>query len=491
MSTLPSILVVDDEPRSLESIDRILNEQFDIHTAENAEAALKILQREWIQILLCDQRMPGMTGIEFCTRVREEYPNIIRIIISGFTDSSDIIQAINEGGIYQFITKPWHPNELISKLTNAVDLFRLQRENELLSVELKLRPDTIEQLMIEKRRSLKARYDWDQGIVRSPESCMNNVCNLVRNVAPYDVNVLLTGESGTGKELCARALHYNSLRQDKPFVAENCGALPDELLESELFGHKSGAFTGATADRIGLFEMANGGTIFLDEIGDTSPAFQVKLLRVLQEGEIRPLGSNTRRKVDVRVICATNRDLDEDIQTEKFRQDLFYRLATFEISIPPLRERRNDITPLAINLLNQAMDQLGKKVKGISEEALKCFEAYQWPGNVREMQNEIKRMLVLGQKDILGSELVSPHILHATPAESQADMELLTGIEGTLKERVESLEARILKETLIRLRWNKTQTAQELGLSRVGLRNKMERYGLEKNSKIETITDAA
>ena len=491
MSTLPSILVVDDEPRSLESIDRILNEQFDIHTAENAEAALKILQREWIQILLCDQRMPGMTGIEFCTRVREEYPNIIRIIISGFTDSSDIIQAINAGCIYQFITKPWHPNELISKLTNAVDLFRLQRENELLSVELKLRPDTIEQLMIEKRRSLKARYDWDQGIVRSPESCMNNVCNLVRNVAPYDVNVLLTGESGTGKELCARALHYNSLRQDKPFVAENCGALPDELLESELFGHKSGAFTGATADRIGLFEMANGGTIFLDEIGDTSPAFQVKLLRVLQEGEIRPLGSNTRRKVDVRVICATNRDLDEDIQTEKFRQDLFYRLATFEISIPPLRERRNDITPLAINLLNQAMDQLGKKVKGISEEALKCFEAYQWPGNVREMQNEIKRMLVLGQKDILGSELVSPHILHATPAESQADMELLTGIEGTLKERVESLEARILKETLIRLRWNKTQTAQELGLSRVGLRNKMERYGLEKNSKIETITDAA
>ncbi len=489
MDSLPSILVIDDEPRSLESIERILCEYFDVHTADNTLDAEKILRKEWIQVLLCDQRMPGESGIEFYTRVREDYPNIIRIIISGYTDSDDIINAINEGGIYQFITKPWHPTELIGKLKNAVDLFRLQRENELLSVELKLKPDTIDQVMVEKRRSLKARYDWDQGIVRSPESCMNQVCELVRNVAPFDVNVVLTGESGTGKELCARALHYNSLRQDKPFVAENCGALPDELLESELFGHKRGAFTGAIDDRIGLFEMASGGTIFLDEIGETSPAFQVKLLRVLQEGEIRPLGSNTRRAVDVRVICATNRDLKDDIKTGKFRQDLFYRLATFEIAIPPLRERVRDIVPLALHILNEAMDQLGKKVKGISEEALKCFEAYQWPGNVREMQNEIKRMLVLGQKDYLGSELVSPHILHATPEESVADMAHLIGTEGTLKQRLETLEARIIKEALIRLRWNKTQVAQELGLSRVGLRNKMERYGLEKNGRIETITE--
>ncbi len=487
MESLPGILVIDDEPRSLESIERILGDDFDVHTATNTQDAEAILQKEWIQVLLCDQRMPGESGVDFCTRVRADYPNIIRMIISGYTDSSDIINAINDGGIYQFITKPWHPNELISKLKNAVDLFRLQRENELLTVELKLKPDTIEQAMIEKRRSLKARYDWDQGIVRSPDSCMNRVCELVRNVAPFDVNVVLTGESGTGKELCARALHYNSLRQDKPFVAENCGALPDELLESELFGHKRGAFTGATDDHIGLFEMASGGTIFLDEIGETSPAFQVKLLRVLQEGEIRPLGSNTRRPVDVRVICATNRDLEDDIKNGNFRQDLFYRLATFEIAIPPLRERLHDIAPLALKILNEAMQQLGKKVKGISDEALKCFEAYQWPGNVREMQNEIKRMLVLGQQDYLGSELISPHILHATPEESAAEMEHLIGTEGSLKQRMETLEARIIKEALIRLRWNKTQVAQELGLSRVGLRNKMERYGLEKNGKVEVI----
>jgi len=489
MENAPSILVVDDEQRSLESIQRILSDDFDVHIANSVTEAEAILKREWIQILLCDQRMPDMSGVEFTEKVREEYPEIIRMIISGYTDSEDIIAAVNKGGIYQYITKPWHPDELITKLNNAIALFHLQRENQQLAVELKLKPDTIEQAMIEKRRALKARYNWDQGIVRSPDSNMNDVCNLIRNVAPFDVNVLLQGESGTGKELCARALHYNSLRQDKIFVAENCGALPDELLESELFGHKRGAFTGANEDRIGIFELADGGTIFLDEIGETSPAFQVKLLRVLQENEIRPLGSNTRRKINVRVVAATNRNLEEDIRTGKFRQDLFYRLATFEIEVPPLRERKEDIAPLAIAILNDAMDQLGKRVKGISEEALHCFEVYHWPGNVREMQNEIKRMLVLGQKDYLGSELVSSHILHATPLESEADMNMLNSVDGNLKERVEKLEARILKETLIRLRWNKTQASQELGLSRVGLRSKLERYGLEKNSNIEPIEE--
>ncbi|MCP3688227.1 MAG: sigma-54-dependent Fis family transcriptional regulator [Gammaproteobacteria bacterium] len=491
MTATASILVVDDEQRSLESIQRILSDRFDVHIANSIEDAEGILRREWIQVLLCDQRMPNMSGVEFSEKVRSEYPDIVRMIISGYTEAGDIIDAVNKGGIYQYITKPWHPDDLILKLNNAIKLFKLQRENQQLAVELKLKPDTIEQSMIEKRRVLKARYDWEQSIVRSPASSMNDICNTIRSVAPFDVNVVLTGESGTGKELCARSLHYNSMRQDNVFIAENCGALPDELLESELFGHKRGAFTGAIEDKVGLFELADGGTIFLDEIGDTSTAFQVKLLRVLQEREIRPLGSNQRRSIDVRVIAATNRDLEEDVRSGKFRMDLYYRLATFEINIPPLRQRRDDIVPLAISILNQTMDQLGKRVKGISDETLQCFESYQWPGNVREMQNEIKRMLILGQEDYLESNLVSPHILHATPKESSADMELLTGIDGSLKQRIESLEARILKETLIRHRWNKTQAAQELGLSRVGLRNKMERYGLEKNSKIEPINDVA
>ncbi len=491
METSPSILVVDDEQRSLESIQRILGSRFDVHVANNISDALAVLQHEWIQVLLCDQRMPDMTGVEFCQKIRDEYPEVIRMIISGYTDAGDIIDALNKGGIYQYITKPWHPDELITKLTNATDLFRLQRENEQLAVELKLKPDTIEQAMIEKRRTLKARYDWDQGIVRSPDSCMNQICNTIRNVAPFDVNILLTGESGTGKELCARALHYNSLRQDMPFAAENCGALPDELLESELFGHKRGAFTGAIEDRVGLFERANNSTILLDEIGETSPAFQVKLLRVLQENEIRPLGSNTRKPINVRVIAATNRDLEKAVKQGKFRQDLYYRLATFVIRIPPLRERQGDIAPLALSILDQAMEQLGKRVKGITQETLDCFEAYQWPGNVRELQNEIKRMLVLAQDNYLGSDLVSPHILRATPEESAADMALLTTMDGTLKQRVEKLEASILKETLMRLRWNKTQAALELGLSRVGLRSKLERYGLERNKHIEPLPDIA
>lgn len=491
METLPSILVVDDEVRSLESIERILCDHFDVHCAKTIEEAETILHQQWVQVLLCDQRMPDMTGVEFCSKMREQYPEVIRIIISGYTDSKDIIDAINDGGIYQFITKPWHPDDVISKLKNAVELSQLQRENEQLTIELKLKPNTIEQALIEKRQTLKSRYDWDLGIVRSPESCMNNVCNLVRNVSPYDVSVLLTGESGTGKELCARALHYNSLRQDNVFVAENCGALPDELLESELFGHKRGAFTGAIEDRVGLFERANGGTIFLDEIGETSPAFQVKLLRVLQEGEVRPLGTNRRRPIDVRIITATNRNLEEDVANGTFRQDLFYRLTTFQIEIPPLRDRKNDIAPLAINILNQSMEQLGKKVDGISEESIKCFEAYHWPGNVREMQNEIKRMLVLAQNNMLSSNLISPHILHATPEESKADMNLLAGIEGSLKDRVDSLEAIIIKETLMRLRWNRTKTAEELGLSRVGLRNKIDRYGLEQNTQEMSLITAS
>ncbi|HAG95008.1 MAG: sigma-54-dependent Fis family transcriptional regulator [Pseudomonadales bacterium] len=476
---LPTVLILDDEQRSVETLARILQDEFDVHCATTIEEAEAILQREWVQIILCDQRMPEMTGVEFLMRVREQWPEVIRMIISGYTDSADIIDAVNDAGIYHFITKPWQPADLLMKLHNAARLFRLQRLNEQLSVELKLRPETLADELEEKRQLLRARFDWNLGIVRSPDSAMNHVCEIIQHVAPFNVNVLLTGESGTGKELCARALHYNSLRQDGPFVAENCGALPDELLESELFGHKRGAFTGAVDDRVGLFERADGGTIFLDEIGEVSPAFQVKLLRVLQEGEIRPLGTNTRRKIDVRVVAATNRDLEKDVKEGRFRQDLYYRLATFVVQLPPLRDRAMDIEALAYAILEESSRQLGKQVKGFTEEAIHCLQAYDWPGNVRELQNEIKRMLVLAHEDTLGADLISARIVLAAPEEAQSDLELLTGIEGSLKQRVESLEARILKETLIRHRWNKTRAAEELGLSRVGLRNKLERYELE------------
>ena len=253
------------------------------------------------------------------------------------------------------------------------------------------------------------------------------------------------------------------------------------MLEAELFGHKRGAFTGAYEDRIGLFQQADGGTIFLDEVGDTSPAFQVKLLRALQEGEIRPVGSPRSVSVDVRVIAATNRDLEADIRAGRFRQDLYYRLAGMTLHLPPLRERAMDIAPLAQNLLDSVQAGSAARVKGFSAEALACIGAYRWPGNVRELQNEIRRMLALAEGDWLGAELLSARVLRAAAEDSQeSDLQLLAGLDGSLKERIEQLEARIIKEVLVRARWNKTRAAAELGLSRVGLRQKLARLGVDK-----------
>ncbi|MCM8854434.1 MAG: sigma-54 dependent transcriptional regulator [Candidatus Thiodiazotropha sp.] len=486
MSSLPTVLIVDDEVRGLETLQRILQDDFDVQIAENVKQATEILENEWVQIILCDQRMPDITGVEFLKQVRDQWPEVIRMIISGYTDSEDIISAVNDAGIYQFITKPWHPDSLILLLKNAAELFDLQRKNKILSIELKMSPTRLQAAMDKKRKRLRDEYQCEDQIVRSPQSCMNQVCEKIRRVSPYDVSVLLTGESGTGKELAARALHYNSTRWDQPFVVENCGALPDELLESELFGYKRGAFTGAVEDRAGLFERASGGTVFLDEIGEVSPAFQVKLLRVLQEGEIRPLGSSQTRQVDVRVIAATNRDLEQEVREGRFREDLYYRLATVTIHLPALRERKTDIPLIANSILDAAIQHLGKRVDGFSAEAIACMQAYHWPGNVRELQNEIRHMLVMSDMDEMGAELLSPRVLRAAPEGDEADLQTMGVLEGSLKERVESLEARILKETLIRHRWNKSQAAKELGLSRVGLRSKLERYGLE---KVEQLRD--
>jgi len=486
MSQEITALIVDDEVRSLESLERILEDDFNVLTAENTVEAEKILQTEWVQIILCDQRLPGLTGVEFLKTVRHKWPNIIRMIISGYTDSEDIISALNDAGIYQYITKPWQPDNLIHLIKNAAELFELQRLNETLSIELKMAPDAFEETVNRKREKLKQNYQSDDGITRSETSPVNAVCQKIRRVAPYDISVLITGESGTGKELAARALHYNSHRADKAFVVENCAALPDQLLESELFGYKSGAFTGAVEDRVGLFERANGGTIFLDEIGEVSPAFQVKLLRVLQEGEIRPLGASKTRQVDVRVIAATNRDLAADVKSGRFREDLYYRLTPVGIHIPPLRERLQDIPALVDKLLEQATSTLGKTANGISAEALNCMQGYHWPGNVRELQNEIQHLLVMSDTETLGAELLSPRILRAAPKEEELEIQSLSKLNGSLKERVEAIEARVLKECLIRHQWNKSRAAKELGLSRVGLRSKLERYGLAKDEGVRS-----
>ncbi len=475
----PSVLLVDDEPLSLETLTRILEEEFEVHTAGNAADAERILSEDWIQVVISDQRMPEMTGVEFLARVRERWPDLARIIISGYTDAEDIIDGINRGGVHQYITKPWHPDNLLLIVRNACRLVQLQRENALLALEMKMTPPTLEQRIAQRRERLKRNFRLD-GIVRTADSPLNQVCEQIARIAPYDIPVLLTGESGTGKELFARALHYNSPRADKPFVAENTGAMPDQLLESELFGHEKGAFTGAVSARIGLFEQADGGTIFLDEIGEVSTTFQVKLLRVLQEQEVRPLGSSRCRKVNVRVVAATNRELEQELREGRFREDLYYRLAGVRLHLPPLRERPMDIVPIAQRILDQAEREYAKPVNGFTQETLDCLTAYQWPGNVRELQNEIQRVLVLAPGRTLGADLLDPRILRvASGGESDPTAGSSSlGHRGTLKDRVEALEASVLRETLIRNRWNKTQAAEELGLSRVGLRSKLERYGL-------------
>jgi two-component system response regulator HupR/HoxA len=464
----PLVLVVDDEVRSLETLERTLEEQFEVRTASTTAEAERILQAEWVQIVLCDQRMPEGTGVEFLSRVREQWPEAIRMIISGFTNSEEIINAINHAGIYHYITKPWHPEQLLLTLTGAIRLFELQRDNEALSVELKSSPTRLQRNLNRQKRKLRQQFSCEDGMVRAGGSPLEQVCERIRRVAPYDISVLISGESGTGKELAARALHYNSQRWERPFVVENCAALPDELLESELFGYKRGAFTGAIEDRDGMFQRADGGTIFLDEIGDISPAFQAKLLRVLQEGEVRPLGSGQTRRVDVRVIAATNRDLEAEMRAGRFREDLFYRLAAVTIHIPPLRERPGDIRLIAESLLAAARGLFGREVEGFSGEAIECMKRYHWPGNVRE--------------PLLGADLLSPRVLYSLPDGSAPvgdnPLTALLGLSGSLKERVEQLEVLVLRETLIRNRWNKSQAARELKLSRVGLRSKLERYGL-------------
>lgn len=481
MSDLPSVLVIDDEIRSLEAIRRILSEDFDVKIAPDAKTAARYLENDWIQVVLCDQRMPDITGVEFLKSVRERWPEIVRIIISGYTDAHDIIDGVNEAGIYQYITKPWHPESLLLTLRNAIRLFNLQRENELLAIEMKMAPSAAARMVANRKTTLKRDFDFDDGIIRRPDSPMNAVCDALRQIAPYDIPVVLSGESGTGKELAARALHYGSLRWNKPFVVENCGALPDQLLESELFGHKRGAFTGAVEDHVGLFERATGGTVFLDEIGEITPAFQVKLLRVLQEQEIRPLGGSKTRKIDIRVIAATNRTLHDEVRAGRFRADLYYRLAGAQIAMPALRERRGDIEILSRSILDQAQKKLGKASSGFAPQAIERLVAHDWPGNVRELQNEVQHMLVKAAPGaLLGPELMSETIRTAPKIAPRFDAEAEPpDAGGTLKDRIDALEARIIGETLARHRWNKSRAADELGLSRVGLRGKMERYGLE------------
>jgi two-component system response regulator HupR/HoxA len=480
---LPGVLIVDDEARSREALARTLDEDFTIFAAADAEEALAVMEREGasVQLVVCDQRMPGRSGVALLTEIRSRWPETVRIMLSGYTDSQDIITGINEAGIYQFLLKPWQPEQLLLTLKGAAEVWHLQRDNQRLSLELRAAEPVLRRQVEEKRARVRRELGLE-GLIRAPNSPLNQLVATVAKVAPFDLSVLVTGESGTGKEMLARALHYQSNRADKAFVVENCGALPDQLLEAELFGYKRGAFTGAYEDRVGRFQQADGGTIFLDEIGETSPAFQVKLLRVLQEGEFRPLGAPRPVSVDVRVVAATNKKLEDEVRAGRFREDLFYRLATVVLHVPPLRERPMDVPLIANRLLDQSRHALGKPCKGFTNEALASIASYRWPGNVRELQNEVLRMLAMAETETIGAELLAPRVLQSPVGGAQEEaLSVLDSLDGGLKERMEQLEMRVIKEALARHRWNKSRVAQELGISRVGLRSKLARFGMERN----------
>jgi len=469
------VLVVDDERRSLESLRRVLSIDFEVICAASAAEAEAVLAGDLVQVILCDQRMPGENGVDFLKRVRDQWPEPVRVIISGYTDAEDIIAGVNEAGIFQYVTKPWDPEKLLACVREAAQLYRLQKDGGgAPPIEAKPSNATLRSLASNRRSAERRLFEFSR-IAHAPDSPVRAAIALGQRAARYDISVLITGDSGTGKELLARAIHHGSARGDKSFVIENCGALPDELLESELFGSKKGAFTGAYQDRIGLFEVADGGSIFLDEIGETSPSFQVKLLRVLQEGEIRPLGAQRSRRINVRVIAATNRNIEADVAAGRFRRDLYYRLAAFPIHLPTLAARAGDIPIIAARILLNVNQMFNRRIPGFDPETLRLMQRYPWPGNIRELHNEIQRMAVLCDGDTnLRPDLLSPLILDfgsaAAPNGGQAG--------GTLKERVEELERALIAESLKRNGRNISRVADELGLSRVGLRSKIARYDI-------------
>ena len=466
MSKKHELLFVDDEVANLQKLQRTFMDKYAVHLAQSGEEALQILRSTAVDAIITDQKMPNMTGIEFLEASQKQYPNVVRIVLTGFTDVEDLIAAINTGKVHKYITKPWEPGDLRMAVQEALEKMELQRENERLAGELKIANEKLQTENIILRREVEKEGYNREIVYGSPE--MENILRLLRRVTGTETTVLIQGETGTGKELVARFIHKESNRNDQIFIPVNCGAIPRELVESEFFGHARGAFTGATQEKKGYFEMAHGGTIFLDEIGEAPPELQVKLLRVIQESEIMPVGFHQPKKVDVRIIASTNRDLKAEVATGRFRQDLFFRINVFSITIPPLRERPGDIIPLAEHFLRLFSIKLNRRVGRFKEETKRHLMGYPWPGNVRELQNEIERLVLLAEpgKEI-GPELLSDHISQRARPARRSD--------GNLKVAVWDLEAEMIRETMERLQHNKSKAARALGISRQSLIEKLRR----------------
>lgn len=464
-----AILILDDEPSSVNLLRITLGMDLTVHTATDGQTALELLRdHPEIALAIIDQRMPGMTGTEFIQRTIEPYPDLIRIILTGYTDIDSLIQAINAGRVYRYLTKPWQKEELQIAVRQGLEVYRLATENVRLHRELK---EANARLRVENarlRREVKGRYRFDDIIGTSP--ALEKTLGLVERVLDSDTTVLITGETGTGKELVARAIHYNGPRAERAFVTVNCADFTPEMLSSELFGHKRGSFTGAVEDRQGLFKSADGGTIFLDEIGDCPDNVQTRLLRVLDQGEIRRVGDDKPTRVDVRIIAATNRNLEEDVQRGRFRKDLFFRLNVFSVSIPPLRERRDDIPLLAEHFLEKLGERRSKRVLGFTPETLERLKGHAFEGNVRELENIVERAFALADAE----DYITPDLLPESTSNGQGAAEAPQSLRGA----VEEYEAHLIREALVRNGGNQTRTASELSLSRRAFIDKLQKYGI-------------
>ncbi len=450
-----NVVVIDDEMSMVSLLQKFLSKQgFLVRTYTRAEDALEAITRHPADVVLTDLRMPQIDGMEVLARVRQIDPRIPILVMTAFGSTESAVEAIRQGAM-DYITKPFNLDEVVLSLTRALELRQLRDEVEQLREEVGLR-DTFSGILTRSRR-------------------MRDVLELVKRVAGARSTVLIRGKSGTGKELIARALHEAGPRKKAPFLAINCSALPESLLESELFGHVRGAFTGAFTNKKGLFEEAKGGTIFLDEIGEITPAIQMKLLRVLQDHELRPVGGNTPTKIDVRVVAATNADLEASIASGAFREDLYYRLSVIPIHLPELKERREDIPLLAMHFIKRFAGENEKPVTGIEEDALALLSQYDWPGNVRELENVMERAVMLTSHTRIVREDLPPGVRGR--ADAPPAYRLPSG--WTLADLEDAYIDQVLEET----RGHKTRAAEVLGIDRRTLHRKLkerrERTGVE------------
>ena len=448
----PSLLIIDDESAILDTLRILLkNQGFEVNTAQGGKAGLEQLKSTNPDIVLTDVRMPQVTGIDILTAVRQQDPETPVILMTAQASLQSAIQAVNEGAFY-YIQKPFSNDDLITICRRAAEHRRLRTENKQLKQEI-------------RRRERSSRFAKPLGMART----FTDVLKLAEQVAPTDSTVLIQGESGTGKEVIARYIHDISSRNEGPFLSLNCGALPESLLESELFGHVKGSFTGAVRDKQGLFAAARGGTFFLDEIGEMSPATQVKLLRVLQEREAIPVGGTEAIPVDVRVVAATNRDLDDEIKRGRFRTDLYYRLNVIALHLPPLRERRDDIKIFVEAFLDRIGKEEGGASKRLAAEAMDAVLVYDWPGNVRELENALERAVVLTKGDMIP--------LSAMPAKlTERRAEPLVAERPHANPTLETIERAYITWVLQSEGGNKSRAAEVLGIDPSTLYRKLSRY---------------